>query len=90
MRRVLPALAAILTAAVLLGPSLAHIHSDGTATIEGTTVTEGAPPPATTSGPRSGNGTENVGELLVDSAAVVIETLGERLGGGPCYHRGPS
>ena len=35
-------------------------------------------------------GAQNVGELLVDSAAVVIETLGERLWGGPCYHRGPS
>jgi hypothetical protein len=35
-------------------------------------------------------GTENVGELLVDSAAVMVETLRERLWRGPCYHREPS
>ena len=33
---------------------------------------------------------ENVGEFLIDSGAVVIETLGERRRCSPCYHRGPS
>jgi hypothetical protein len=35
-------------------------------------------------------GVENVGELLIDSAAVMIETLREWRRGSPCYHRGPS
>jgi hypothetical protein len=35
-------------------------------------------------------GTENVGELSVDSAAVMIEPLCELGGMGPCYHPGPS
>ena len=35
-------------------------------------------------------GAENGGEFLIDSAAVAIETLCERLRRGPCYHRGPS
>jgi hypothetical protein len=35
-------------------------------------------------------GSEKVGELLVDSAAVVVETPGERHIFGPCYHREPS
>jgi hypothetical protein len=32
-------------------------------------------------------GGENGGELLIDSAAVVLETLRKCVGRGPCYHR---